>query len=169
MTPAICAEGRDDHHPEKLASFASRAFIPQAGALFSDPRQTSEQFIRVSLMVLELPESFYSPFDQFRNFCRLAGCQSALGNRVQDCRARRHRVGWAFDLGQVERNRTVTPHWRNPIEDDLCRCHIALACGVHNSGDGRPLQPDYIDDPSTALDTLLDYVAANSHNAQERW
>src|ERR1700730_4485961 len=125
MTPAICAEGRDDHHPEKRARFASRAFIPQAGALFSDPRQTSEQFIRVSLMVLELPESFYSPFDQFRNFCRLAGCQSALGNRVQDCRARRHRVGWAFDLGQVERNRTVTPHWCNPIEDDLCRRHIA--------------------------------------------
>src|ERR1700724_2578964 len=32
-----------------------------------------------------------------RNFCRLAGCQTALGNRVQDFRARRHRVGWAFE------------------------------------------------------------------------
>jgi hypothetical protein len=126
MTPAICAEGRDDHHPEKLASFASRAFIPQAGALFSDPRQTSEQFIRVSLMVLELPESFYSPFDQFRNFCRLAGCQSALKNRVQDCRARRHRVGWAFDLGQVERNRTVTPHWDGQLSCHSHPCDKAL-------------------------------------------
>src|ERR1700730_16479083 len=31
--------------------------------------------------------------------------------------------------------RTVTPHWCNPIEDDLCRRHVALTCGVHNSGD----------------------------------
>jgi hypothetical protein len=54
---------------------------------------------------------------------------------AQNCRARRYRVGWAFDLGQVEVNRIGMSRRRYPIEDDSRRRHVAVASGGQNSID----------------------------------
>jgi hypothetical protein len=35
----------------------------------------------------------------------------------------------AYSLGHVHKNTLATPHRRDPIEDDLCRRHIAVARG----------------------------------------